>query len=508
MKAVQSFWVLPGDINAGGWINKRYEFISWSLSYALLKNNFGEVALNANLDGAAMLTDTLGLDYDEVITDLENETGLLKKAWVFGKMYAYANQNEPFVHVDGDAFWFNLPDEAFFKAGVLAQNIEMDETAYKNIWISIHKRIEKRLPCLDTPYSKLAMAANMGITGGTDNEIFKSFYQDVLEFVDDNTETFVKYREEFMFINTYLEQALFLSYLNAKNQKPAFLKKPVFRTNFEEVTDFNTLNPQTGTPDFIHLLATFKYRIQYCNLMEFWLYKIWPGQLEKIDKLCSDDPGLCKNFQLLLDPSNEKKLPVAERIFVKPEDVLSHPYLRLNELLDTNIDDQEEDKISEMINACHDPEKAADCFHFETSRQEVLKYLLQKTSQESLFSQLEKHRNFCVKPVEEIQSYKISVNPFMCLKSTHNWFNDLAYDSEYYWYKMTLSPDRVCFQELLLTETECRILDLLGKEMTIRAFIQHWCDSHQLQLNQKTVTAIHKALKEFLALDLITLATV
>ena len=505
MKAIQSFWILPGDKSAGSWISKRYEFISWSLSFILLKKNFGQVALNANREGAKMLTEVLGLSYDEVKTDLEEITGVIKKVWGLGKMYTYANQDEPFVHADGDVFWFNIPGEDFFRSEVIAQNIEMDEVAYKNIWLNSHKYAQNLPAYMHTPYSRLAMAANTGITGGTDYQTFKTFYNDALAFTETNSDLFALQKEDFRFISIYLEQALLLAYLNGKNQKPAFLKKPVFRTNFEEVTDFNTLNPQTGTPDFIHLLATFKYRVEYCNLMEFWLYKTWPEQLEKIDQLCSDNPELRKNFHILLDPANEKKLPVAERIFTKPEDVRSHPYIRLSELLKTSVNNQNKDFISELINACNWPEKASDCYQFETSRQEVLSYLLQKTSQESLFSRLEKHRVFCVQPVEEIWSSSISINPSMCLKSTFNWFNDLVYNSECYWYKMTLSSDGLCFQEFLLTETECRVLDLLDKEMTVGTFLQLWCDSHQIQPDQKTVSTIHKVLKEFLALELIIL---
>lgn len=504
MKAIQSFWVLPGDQNNGGWINKRYEFISWSLSYILLKKNFGKVALNTNVEGARMLTEVLGLQYDEVKTDLEEMTDIISEMWVLGKMYTYATQDEPFVHVDGDVFWFNLPPEVFFQSEVIAQSIEMDESSYKNIWLNAHKYAKNLPEYMNTAYSRLGMAANMGIAGGTDYQTFKPFYEDALAFTEANLEV-IRQREEFRFLYVYLEQALFLAYLNAKNQKPAFLKKPVFRTNFEEATDFNTLNKETRAPDFIHLLASFKYRIQYCNLMEYWLHKVWPGQLEKIDRLCGEQPELRHDLKIWLNPAYEKKLPFAERIFTMPDEVLNHPYIRLNELLKTEITNQNKELVSGMISVCDEPEKAADCYQFETSRQDILQYLLQKNSQESLFRQFEIHRDFCVLPVEEVLFYKITVNPALSLKSTFNWFNGLIYNAGHYWYKVSLSSDCLCFQELLLNETECQVLDTLDGDMTARALTEAWCSHYQVTFNQKAVTVIHKIVKEFLSMELITL---
>src|SRR6218665_1136183 len=137
MNAVQSFWTTTKSVNTGGWINKRFEYISWSLSYFLLQKNFKEVHLHCNTAGYEMLIEKLGLGYHKINKALNDYQDLIKKSWGLGKILSYSMQDAPFVHVDGDVFWFELPNKDFFEADAFAQCIEMDDPMYRNILQSI-----------------------------------------------------------------------------------------------------------------------------------------------------------------------------------------------------------------------------------------------------------------------------------------------------------------------------------------------------------------------------------
>ena len=68
-----------------------------------------------------MLVDGVGLEFDDVRLDLSELDDCNPDWWNLGKVQAYRVQDEPFVHIDNDAFlWGGLP-ERLMKADVLAQ---------------------------------------------------------------------------------------------------------------------------------------------------------------------------------------------------------------------------------------------------------------------------------------------------------------------------------------------------------------------------------------------------
>lgn len=505
MKAIQSFWILQNIINshAGGWINKRYEFIAWSLSYILLKKNFSRVDLRCNLAGAEMLIDTLGLSYDNVNIDLENETEMLQNSWVFGKIQTYAQQNEAFIHVDGDVFWFQPPTKDILSADVIAQNLELDDPMYRRLWSNCQKHASNLPEYMNTLQAKLGIASNAGILGGNNNEIFRNFFADSIKFSETNIETFKKYTEEFDYISTYIEQALFVCFTNFHNIKIAFLKKPTFRLNFQEVTNFNDIDSLINSPTYIHLLATFKYRIHYCNLMEFWLHRIWSEQLQKINNLCKENKSLAENFKILLDPSNEKKLPHKNTLFFSPKQVIAKPFFRTNQLLSTEINNLSENEIMLLIKKSTDNQRLSDCYNFEKTRISILYYCQRESTPEKLFAHFEQHLDFCSKVVEKRMNDLIVLNTNKVLRSKFNWYNDLRYNSNYYYYNIIISSDGICFQEMLLAELECQLLDLIEEKQSVRNLVTEWCSEYKIDENSKSIKLVDDAIKDLFSNNLI-----
>ncbi len=497
MNAIQSFWITENSTKNGGWINKRYESISWSLSYFLLKKNFGSVQLYCNSEGRKFLADELGLDYVTIHNDLDSISDLIKTCWSMAKMYVYAAQEAPFVHIDGDVFCFDLSDKDFLESDLFAQNIEMDEPLYRNVLANIKKHIPDYPDFLN--FNKAALAANAGIVGGNRYELFKEHYNEALKFLKNNQETIENNSEDFKFLYIYIEQAFLLSLANYHQIKIKFLKKPVFRTNFDDVLNFNRISPANKIPGYLHILGSHKLRVQKCNLTEFWLHRLWPEQLEKINALYPDIDQDKEGADIFLNPEHEKQLPHTKWLIGKPKVALQYPFIRTTIIFGINIDEW----THEQLLGHSDSERLIDCIEFEKRRIKVLNYMLNKTNADFLFKHFEEHLDFCAKHYEEIAHLKLELNESKILTSKYNWFNDLSYSTEKYWYNLIIDSQKTCFQEFILSETECRIMELFQNQMTIDGLCLAWYAKYPKENQLKTKGMIHETLKEWISHNLV-----
>lgn len=119
MKAVWSLWTKPFLSNRKAiWFTEMHHLLSWVLSLETARKHFGKTALCTDDAGARLLVDELGLEFDTVTTELNALDNHDAKWWALGKIYTYRLQNEPFIHIDSDAFlWKPLPvspDTALF----------------------------------------------------------------------------------------------------------------------------------------------------------------------------------------------------------------------------------------------------------------------------------------------------------------------------------------------------------------------------------------------------------
>ena len=111
MRAVWSFWTKPFlEFRRSVWISDKHHLLSWVLSFNTARKHFGKTALWTDDAGARLLVDALGLEFDTVSIELNALTDHDAKWWALGKIYTYRLQNEPFIHIDNDAFlWKPLP---------------------------------------------------------------------------------------------------------------------------------------------------------------------------------------------------------------------------------------------------------------------------------------------------------------------------------------------------------------------------------------------------------------
>src|SRR3712207_6765809 len=125
MRAVWSFWTRPFRAHHHQlWPSEAHHLLAWVLSVQTARRHFRSTSLVTDDDGARMLVDGIGLQFDHVSTELNVLADEDPDWWCLGKLYAYRAQNEPFVHIDSDCFlWSPLP-ERLRAADLVAQHPE------------------------------------------------------------------------------------------------------------------------------------------------------------------------------------------------------------------------------------------------------------------------------------------------------------------------------------------------------------------------------------------------
>src|SRR4051812_45760022 len=105
MRAVWSFWSKPWRARTGGtWRTERHHLLGWILSFEAARKHYPDTELITDDEGAQLLIDRLGLAFSRVSTSLNRLAAHDPRRWILGKLYAYREQSEPFVHLDTDVF--------------------------------------------------------------------------------------------------------------------------------------------------------------------------------------------------------------------------------------------------------------------------------------------------------------------------------------------------------------------------------------------------------------------
>jgi hypothetical protein len=189
MRAVWSFWSKPYLAEKNfSWRTELHHRLSWILSVESARPHFASTALVTDDAGADLLVNTLGLHFNHVSTSLNDLANDDPDWWTLGKVTAYSQQEEPFLHIDSDAYLFRpLPDHAM-RAAIVAQHPE--GTAYALPWydvdraeMAIRLHGNRNIPEAWSWYrtfSPVQDAACCGIAGGHDTNFFRRYGETVL----------------------------------------------------------------------------------------------------------------------------------------------------------------------------------------------------------------------------------------------------------------------------------------------------------------------------------------
>lgn len=305
MKIVQTFWsgaaTGPTVAIQAGWMGCEYHWMSWALSCLQLTQLYGGVELVTDERGKALLVDQLGLPYSKVHTILDERLqNYLPEFWSLAKIVSYAQQQEPFLHIDGDFFiWQKLP-EHITQAEVVAQNLEINLSYYRshlNLLAKEWQHIHPLLQVQDLP--DVIYSANAGIFGGQNIAFIQDYCKAAFAFLDDNRADWHKAKVEQL--NVIFEQYL-LYYIAEYNKVPiTYLMEPVDEPSY---ADYGRFEDVPNVP-LIHTMAGFKKIPFTCGHLARRLRYNYPDYYYRIIELCQQ-AGIPLQHQLY----NDKALSV------------------------------------------------------------------------------------------------------------------------------------------------------------------------------------------------------
>jgi hypothetical protein len=220
MVFVQSFWSKPflnldsNDMNyrvSGGFIDKRYFYYCWALSYLHLKKLGEKVVLFTDDHGQYLFADVLGFAYDEVHLDFNALADLSSSYWAIPKLVTYNRMREPFLHVDGDLIIY---------PGFMHLNVEDKDLVFEfknDAFSEDHFETIRHLNGIvfEGHSSGEAAELNCGVVGGKDYRFLNDFGDYSLKLFYRNLGKLETDRLRFNknMINSYFEQYLLFRFV-------------------------------------------------------------------------------------------------------------------------------------------------------------------------------------------------------------------------------------------------------------------------------------------------------
>lgn len=290
MKIVQSFWSKPSykkeninlsDRNKGGWIDKKYNYMSWALSCLQFRKFYDNVELVTDAFGYNLLVDKLELPYTNVKVCLDDINHYHSDLWALGKVYAYSIQDEPFIHADGDVFIYKKFSEEFENSNLVSQNIEKNYLLYQQVFSTIEDNFDYIPNVLfeSKILNNQLIGTNAGILGGSDVSFFKDYTKESFHFVDKNLSKLSKIN--IGLFNIIFEQAMFYALSESKSAKVNYLLNNVNQA-FDGLCDFITVETKTN---YLHALGPFKQQKYIGDQLALRLLLDYPEYYYKIINL-------------------------------------------------------------------------------------------------------------------------------------------------------------------------------------------------------------------------------
>lgn len=294
MKIVQTFWTGSSSgaklsDMAGGWLSPEYHWMGWALSCLQANRFFDRVELVTDNWGKEVLIDRLELPYTSVSTALE---GALDEAppelFSLAKLFAYARQTEPFLHIDGDVFLFQKPSPEWLASPLLAQNIDRNLLFYEQTLDKINECFSFMPACMKKEYYQSGdiEAANAGVFGGSNLPFVQEYCAAGFEFISRNRQNIGRFPVGNL--NFIFEQYLLFCLAKEKSAKITYLIPDVVDSLwYQPVVRFQDLPHIT----MAHPLGGFKRSALICRHVAMKLRKEYPVYYYKVLQLMKEEEG-------------------------------------------------------------------------------------------------------------------------------------------------------------------------------------------------------------------------
>ncbi len=269
MKFIHTFWTGPSQTDKhdlislkAGWLSCEYHWMSWALSCLQAKEILGSITLVTDLKGKEILIDKLKLPYDQVSTALEFRLDdYPAQLWALAKIYTYSIQKEPFLHLDGDVFFWKKPRAELLSSPLIAQNLDVNLEFYRVILNEINEHFD----CVPSLFLKDKYehadlyASNAGLLGGSALSFFKDYAAAAFGFINENKHCLSSVNTANL--NLIFEQYLFCALAAQKAMPVAYYKEPVSNPVFKDYIKFEDF-PEV---DMVHPVGGFKKYPHVCE---------------------------------------------------------------------------------------------------------------------------------------------------------------------------------------------------------------------------------------------------
>jgi hypothetical protein len=295
MRAVWSFWSAPFETYQHNiWSSRRHHLLSWVLSVELARQHYPETVLVTDDAGMRLLADELCLPFRVVDTSLNALAGRDPGWWALGKLYAYAAQTQPFVHIDSDVYlWKALPQQTA-AAPLFSQNPESFEFGsgwYRpDRWDAAVKAVRGWLPPEWRWYTfrRGSEAACCGVLGGHDISFISHYACNAIRIVEHpRNQVAWKLLKSATGDNVLAEQYFLLAcvYYHAGN-----IKSPYRGAEMHYVFDSAYVAAQPANAErvgYTHLMAGAKRDPTIVKRLENRVRQDYPESYERIGRYCA-----------------------------------------------------------------------------------------------------------------------------------------------------------------------------------------------------------------------------
>lgn len=286
-KAVFSYFNAEESFGNSGGFNKFSDFLYTSaLSVVCASRHFPEVQIISSSWGVDMFTQ-LKLPVTSYSNSLDEIKNISRFFWAYGKLIAYCEQREPFVHLDNDVFlWEPLP-RRMLEASLCFQSYEPFDlpgySHYKKLRPCFNRAKIKPQAIVDNPVYDYAY--NCGICGGNDLGIFPEWKRCSAEYIfapENQKLFFKKYAKQLIHQNLFHEQ-----YFLASLVKKYGMRDRV-QVYHEDAKRINEDLPRQK-PRYTHLWGTPKKESGYMAKVRMTLLYQYPEVFNNVHRFCIEN---------------------------------------------------------------------------------------------------------------------------------------------------------------------------------------------------------------------------
>lgn len=281
MKAIysftsKSFHLTDSSRPLGGFLDAETFYCAWFLSVRLARQNFHRVEVFTDTNGYKLL-EPLNLDVDVLDVTLDN-LPYHSELWAMSKLHVYLAQQEPFLHIDYDAFVWEPLSARFQGADFICQEIE-NSTYYHPI-LNDYVRLSKHQPgFVRDNIDKHGIdihALCMGVFGGYNLDAIHEYTDAALRTVlnPTNADFFDHLIANHAEANGLLNDCniLFEQYFAGCYARTHALRVELLLEKNQEIK-------------YTHLIANSKREVKYCDMLKERVMREFPVEYAHIQKI-------------------------------------------------------------------------------------------------------------------------------------------------------------------------------------------------------------------------------